>query len=50
MREIAYVSKSAWTTGNFKNLMEAGRMDIVCHSIIMSLFVSNKLRDNVKLH
>ncbi|MEK6834831.1 MAG: hypothetical protein AABX61_01050 [Nanoarchaeota archaeon] len=50
MREIVYVSKSAVTTGNFRNLMEAGRMDIVCHSVIMSFFISNKLRDNVKLH
>ena len=50
MREIVYFSKSAWTTGNFKDLMRAGRMDIVCHAIIMSFFVSNKLREDVKLH
>ena len=50
MREIIYVSKNAVTTGNFKDLMQAGRMDIVCHAVIMTLFTSNKLRDNVKLH
>ena len=50
MREIVYVSKNAVTTGNFKDLMKAGRMDIVCHAVIMSFFVSNKLRDDVKLH
>lgn len=50
MREIIYFSKSAWTTGNFKDLMKAGRMDIVCHAVIMSLFISNNIRENVKLH
>lgn len=50
MREIVYVSKNAVTTGNFRDLMKAGRMDIVCHAVIMSFFVSNKLRENVKLH
>ena len=50
MREIVYFSKSAVTTGNFKDLMQAGRMDIVCHAVIMSFFISNKIRENVKLH
>jgi tRNA (pseudouridine54-N1)-methyltransferase len=50
MREIIYFSKKAVTTGNFKDLMKAGRMDIVCHAVIMSLFISNKMRENVKLH
>ena len=50
MREIVYFSKSAWTTGNFKDLMKAGRMDIVCHAVIMSLFISNNIREDVKLH
>tara|TARA_Y100000310_G_scaffold291676_1_gene319786 strand:+ start:807 stop:1373 length:567 start_codon:yes stop_codon:yes gene_type:complete len=50
MREIIYYSKSASTTGNFKDLMRAGRMDIVCHIIIMAFFLSNKIRTNVKLH
>ncbi len=50
MREIVYFSKSAWTSGNFRDLMKAGRMDIVCHAIIMSLFISNKIREDVNLH
>ena len=50
MREIIYYSKNASTTGNFKDLMRAGRMDIVCHIIIMAFFLSNKVREDVKLH
>ena len=50
MREIIYFSRKARTSGNFKDLMEAGRLDIVCHVIIMSFFVSNNIRENVKLH
>ncbi len=50
MREIIYFSRKAHTSGNFKDLMQAGRLDIVCHVVIMSLFVSNNTRENVKLH
>ncbi len=50
MREIVYFSRNAVTTGNFKDLMSAGRMDIVCHAVIMSFFISNKLREDVRLH
>jgi tRNA (pseudouridine54-N1)-methyltransferase len=50
MREFIYFSKSASTTGNFKDLMKAGRMDIVIHSIIASLFISKQMRQDVKLH
>lgn len=50
MREIVYFSGNAVTTGNFKDLMKAGRMDIACHAVIMAFFISNKLRENVKLH
>ncbi|MFH1500539.1 MAG: hypothetical protein ABIE22_01180 [archaeon] len=50
MREFIYFSKKARTTGNFKDLMAAGRMDIVCHVIINALFLSHKVRDNTKLH
>ena len=50
MREIIYFSRNARTSGNFSDLMKAGRMDIVCHVVIMSLFISNNIRDNVKLH
>jgi tRNA (pseudouridine54-N1)-methyltransferase len=50
MREIVYFSRSAYTTGNFKDLMKAGRLDIVCHVVIASLFISHKIREDVNLH
>jgi len=52
MREFIYYSKSAVTAGNMigDNLMEAGRMDIVCNVIISVFFTSNAMRDDVKLH
>ena len=52
MRKFIYYSGKARTSGNFdvRELMKAGRMDIVCNVIIQSLFLSNKLRDNVHLH
>ena len=52
MRHFVYFSKTAQTSGNFRTdkLMKAGRMDIVMHIIIHSFFLSNKLRENVKVH
>ena len=50
MREIIYFSSKARTSGNFQDLMQAGRMDIVCHVIVNSFFLSHKKRDNVRLH
>lgn len=50
MREFVYFSGKAWTTGNFKDLMKAGRMDIVIHFLINSFFVSHHVREDVKLH
>lgn len=51
MREFIYYSQKARTTGNFgDDLMKAGRMDIACQIVIMSFFVSHKIRNNVKLH
>jgi tRNA (pseudouridine54-N1)-methyltransferase len=52
MREFIYYSKNAVTAGNFikDNLMKAGRMDIVCNVIISTFFISNEMRDDVKLH
>lgn len=40
------------TAGNFikDDLMKAGRMDIVCNVLIAGLFVSNNMRDDVKIH
>jgi len=52
MREFIYFSSSARTSGNFSTdeLMKAGRMDIVCHSIINALFISNNIREDTKIH
>ena len=50
MREFIYFSAKARTSGNFTDLMKAGRMDIVCNVIIQALFLSNKLREDVRLH
>jgi len=50
MREIVYFSKNAVTTGNFKDLMAAGRMDIAIHTLISSFFLSHNVRLDVKLH
>jgi tRNA (pseudouridine54-N1)-methyltransferase len=52
MREFIYYSKNAVTAGNMikDNLMQAGRMDIVCNVIISAFFISNEMRDDVKLH
>lgn len=52
MRQFIYFSESARTSGNFdvKNLMKAGRMDIVIHSLINVFFLSHKPREDVKLH
>jgi tRNA (pseudouridine54-N1)-methyltransferase len=52
MREFIYYSKNAVTAGNLikDNLMKAGRMDIVCNVIISVLFISNKMREDIKLH
>ena len=50
MRHLIYYSAKARTSGNFKDLVEAGRLDIAAHAIIQSLFVSHKLRSDVVLH
>ena len=50
MREFIYYSNKGRTSGNFTDLMSAGRMDIVCHIVINSFFLSQKMRDDVKLH
>ena len=50
MREFVYFSRHAVTTGNFKDLMKAGRMDIAIHTLINCFFLSHKFREDVKLH
>jgi tRNA (pseudouridine54-N1)-methyltransferase len=50
MREFVYFSSRARTSGNFADLMKAGRIDIACHVVIASLFLSHDIRRDVKLH
>ncbi len=52
MREFLYYSKKAVTSGKLihGDMMKAGRMDIVLNVIIQIFFISNKMRDDVKLH
>lgn len=50
MREFVYFSNKARTSGNFTDLMKAGRLDIACHVIIAAFFLSHAIRQDVKLH
>ncbi len=52
MRHIIYFSKTAQTSGKFDSnkLKQAGRMDIVIHTLINSLFISHDIRKDVILH
>jgi len=50
MRHFIYFSRNAATTGNFSDLMRAGRMDIAIHVIIAAFFLSHDFRKDVKIH
>jgi len=52
MREFVYYSRNAVTAGNLikDDLKKAGRLDIVCNFIVSVFFVSNAMREDVKLH
>src|SRR3990172_806950 len=52
MREFVYYSGKARTSGNFDvhDLMKAGRMDIACHVVVGTFFLSHKVRKDTKLH
>ena len=50
MRTFVYFSAGARTSGNWDDLMKAGRMDIVCNAIIHSFFISHAIREDVILH
>jgi len=50
MRQFIYYSAKGRTSGNFDDLMKAGRLDIACHAVIASFFLSNNIRKDVKLH
>ena len=48
-RTFVYFSGTARTSGNFDDLMQAGRMDIVCHVIINSMFLSRAKRNDTRV-
>ena len=50
MRHFIYFSSKAATSGNFGDLMKAGRMDIAIHVIIASFFLSHDFRKDAKVH
>ncbi|MDD5651120.1 MAG: tRNA (pseudouridine(54)-N(1))-methyltransferase TrmY [Candidatus Nanoarchaeia archaeon] len=50
MREFIYYSTKGRTSGNFDDLMQAGRLDIVCHMVINAFYLSHDIRKDVKLH
>ena len=52
MRHFVYFSKHGATSGKFdtKELMKAGRMDIIIHTIIAGFFLSRDFRKDVKMH
>lgn len=50
MREFLLYSNTGFTSGKFRDLMKAGRLDIVAHSIIHALYLSNDIRKDVKFH
>ena len=49
MREFIYYSSKGRTSGNFTDLMKAGRLDIACHVVISSFFLSHKIREDIKI-
>ena len=50
MKHFIYFSSKAATTGNFKDLMKAGRIDIAIHSLIQGIFLSHGFREDVIFH
>lgn len=50
MRRFVVFSARGRTRGDFRDLMKAGRLDIIAHSVIASLFLSHGIRKNVELH
>lgn len=49
-REYILYSRKGRTNSRFKDLREAGRLDIVYECIVASLFLSRALRKDVKFH
>lgn len=50
MRTFIVFSERGRTKGDFRDLMKAGRLDILCHDVIAAFFLSNAMRSDVSLH
>jgi tRNA (pseudouridine54-N1)-methyltransferase len=50
MRNFILYSRGGQTSANFRNLREAGRLDIVAHCLTSSFFISHALRKDVIFH
>jgi tRNA (pseudouridine54-N1)-methyltransferase len=51
MREFIYYSEGAPTSGKMNDdLKKAGRMDIALNTLLGAFFISNRMREDVKLH
>lgn len=50
MRHFILYLRGGHTSGNFKNLRDAGRLDIVAHCLTSTFFLSHALRKNVFFH
>ena len=50
MRNFLLYLRGGSTSGNFKNLRDAGRLDIVAHCLTSSFFLSHALRRDVVFH
>lgn len=50
MKHFLILSRTGYTSSNFKSLREAGRLDIIAHCLTSSFFLSHALRKDVNLH
>jgi len=50
VREFLLYSRTGWTSGNFKNMIEGGRLDIVYQCALMALFKAQSHRNDVIFH
>ena len=50
MRNFLLYSRGGFTYGNFRNLRDGGRLDIVAHCLTSSFFLSHALRRDVVFH
>ena len=50
MRNFLLCLRGGFTSGNFRNLRDAGRLDIVAHCLTSSFFLSHALRRDVIFH